>query len=239
MACVPLNTPVVGAAVTVIDLVATASEHPPVPVTVYVIVALPAPAVVIFPPAVIVAIKLLLDVHVPPALVELKIDVPGKQTACVPLNTPVVGAAVTVTERVAVTSEQPPVPVTVYVISTVPTPTAVTFPPPVMVAIKLFADVQEPPATVELNTDVPGKQIACVPLNTPVVGAAVTVIDLVATASEHPPVPVTVYVMVAVPAPAVVIFPPAVMVAIKLLFDVQEPPALVELYTEVPGKQTI
>ena len=33
--------------------------------------------------------------------------------ACVPLNTPVVGAAVTVTERVAVTSKQPPVPVTV------------------------------------------------------------------------------------------------------------------------------
>ena len=61
----------------------------------------------------IVAIKLLLDVQVPPALVELKTEVPGKQMACVPLNTPDVGGRVTVTDRVAVTSEQPPVPATV------------------------------------------------------------------------------------------------------------------------------
>ena len=98
---------------TLIVRVPTASEHPPVPVTVYVIVAVPAPAVVILPPAVIVATDKSSENQVPPAIVELKTDVPGKQIDCVPLNTPDVGGRVTVTDRVAVTSEQPPVPVTV------------------------------------------------------------------------------------------------------------------------------
>ena len=52
--------------------------------------------------------------------------------------------------------------------------------------------VQLPPATVELNVLVPATQIDWVPLSTPAVGEAVTVIVLVAVASEHPPVPVTV-----------------------------------------------
>ena len=52
--------------------------------------------------------------------------------------------------------------------------------------------VQLPPATVELNVLVPATQIDCVPLSTPAVGEAVTVTVLVAVASEHPPVPVTV-----------------------------------------------
>jgi hypothetical protein len=52
--------------------------------------------------------------------------------------------------------------------------------------------LQLPPATVELKVLVPARQIDWVPLNTPAVGEAVTVAVLVAVASEHPPVPVTV-----------------------------------------------
>jgi hypothetical protein len=52
--------------------------------------------------------------------------------------------------------------------------------------------LQLPPATVELNVLVPATQIDWVPLNTPAVGAAVTVTVLVAVPSGHPPVPVTV-----------------------------------------------
>jgi hypothetical protein len=54
----------------------------------------------------------LLD-QAPPEMVDAKVDVPFTQISCVPLSVPVVGAAVTVTVRVAVAFEQPPVPVTV------------------------------------------------------------------------------------------------------------------------------
>jgi hypothetical protein len=75
----------------------------------------------------------------------------------------------------------------------VPADTAVTTPVVAFtVATAVLLLLQMPPATVELNVLVPATQIDCVPLNTPAVGAAVTVIVLVAVASEHPPVPVTV-----------------------------------------------
>jgi hypothetical protein len=45
--------------------------------------------------------------------VDAKVDVPFTQISCVPLSVPVVGAAVTVTVRVAVALAQPPVPTTV------------------------------------------------------------------------------------------------------------------------------
>ena len=54
----------------------------------------------------------LLD-HVPPVAVEVKVDVPLTQIPCVPLSVPADGVAVTVTDRVAVPFEQPPVPVMV------------------------------------------------------------------------------------------------------------------------------
>jgi hypothetical protein len=75
----------------------------------------------------------------------------------------------------------------------VPADTAVTTPVvafTVATAVSLL--LQLPPATVELNVLVPATQIDWVPLNAPAVGAAVTVTVLVAVASEHPPVPVTV-----------------------------------------------
>jgi len=56
----------------------------------------------------------LLDDHVPPLLPLLvRVVVPPMQIASVPLMEPAFGAVVTVTVRVAVAFEQPPVPVTV------------------------------------------------------------------------------------------------------------------------------
>ena len=54
----------------------------------------------------------LLD-QAPPEMVDAKVDVPFTQISCVPLSVPVVGAAVTVTVRVAVALAHPPVPATV------------------------------------------------------------------------------------------------------------------------------
>jgi hypothetical protein len=75
----------------------------------------------------------------------------------------------------------------------VPADTAVTTPVVAFtVATAVLLLLQLPPATVELRVLVPATQIDWVPLNTPAVGAAVTVIVLVAVPSGHPPVPVTV-----------------------------------------------
>ena len=56
-----------------------------------------------------VAIAVLLELQVPPDTVELKVVVPLTQMACVPLNVPAVGGAVTVTViTLEFTDEQPP-----------------------------------------------------------------------------------------------------------------------------------
>jgi hypothetical protein len=52
-------------------------------------------------------------VQLPPDMVDAKVDVPFTQISCVPLSVPAVGAAVTVTVRVAVALAHPPVPATV------------------------------------------------------------------------------------------------------------------------------
>ena len=61
------------------------------------------------------------------------------------------------------------------------------------VATPVDADCQVPPVLpLVVNVTVPLEQIDCVPLNVPAFGAVVTVIDLVAEALAHAPVPVTV-----------------------------------------------
>jgi hypothetical protein len=70
-----------------------------------------------------------------------------------------------------------------------------------------------PPVTVETNVVVPATQMACVPESVPAVGGAVTVTVLVTAASAHPPVPATVYVIVAVPAATPLITPLVLTVA--------------------------
>jgi hypothetical protein len=100
----------------------------------------------------------------------------------------------TVTVLVAVAFEQPPVPVTVYVIVVVPVATPLIAPLVAFtVAMAVFADVHVPPAfPLEKNVVVPPEQTFCVPLNVPAFGGDVTVTFLVAVALLHPPVPVTV-----------------------------------------------
>jgi hypothetical protein len=102
--CVPLKVPALAAAVTVTERVAVALEQPPVPVTVYVMFAVPAPTPVITPvEAFTVAMPTASEVHVPPVFpFDVKVVVPLTQIACVPLSVPALGAAVTVTVRVAV-----------------------------------------------------------------------------------------------------------------------------------------
>ena len=64
-------------------------------------------------PATTVATDVLSEDHVPPDCVELNVVVASAQTVCVPLKVPALGGLVTVTVRVAVALEQPPVPATV------------------------------------------------------------------------------------------------------------------------------
>ena len=76
----------------------------------------------------------------------------------------------------------------------VPAATPVTTPVLLFtVATPVASDVQVPPALpLVVNVTEPLEQIACVPLNVPANGATATVTVLVAVASVHPPVPVTV-----------------------------------------------
>jgi len=78
-------------------------------------VAVPAATPVITPVELFtVATAALLVDQAPPVLPLLvKVVVPATQTSCVPLRVPALGAAVTVTVRVAVALAQPPVPATV------------------------------------------------------------------------------------------------------------------------------
>jgi len=232
MFCVPDNVPATGAAVTVTVRVAVAFEHPPVPATVYVIVAVPAATPVTTPVvAFTVAIPVFDELHVPPVCVELNVVVELTQMFWVPDNVPATGAAVTVTVRVAVAFEHPPVPATVYVIVAVPADTPVTTPVVAFtVAIPVFDELHVPPVCVELNVVVELTQMFWVPDNVPATGAAVTVTVRVAVAFEHPPVPATVYVIVAVPADTPVTTPVvAFTVAIPVFDELHVPPVCVEL----------
>jgi hypothetical protein len=110
---VPLRVPAM-VEVTVTVRVSVAFEQPPVPLTVYVMVAVPAVIPVTRPEvALTVATAGVLLDQAPPEMVEVKLDVPFTQMPCVPLSVPADGVAVTVTVRVAVAFEQPPVPVMV------------------------------------------------------------------------------------------------------------------------------
>ncbi len=145
----------------------------------------------------IVATPVLLEVQVPPVVVNDSVVVPFEHIAIAPpLYVPTVAGAVMVTSLVAVALEHPPVPVFVYVIVTVPetTPEAGLTSPDVaftVAKVKLPED-QVPPVEVDVNVVVWFAQIVWLPLNVPAFGAAVTVTVLFAVALLHPPVPATV-----------------------------------------------
>jgi hypothetical protein len=129
------------------------------------------------------------ELQVPPLTVELKVVVPETHMSCVPLNDPAFGEAVTVTVRVADTSEQPPVPDMVYVIVAIPAAIPFTIPLVASTVAIVFAELDHtPPETVELNVVDPSTQISCVPFSVPAIGLAVTVIVPVAFTLPQPPV---------------------------------------------------
>jgi hypothetical protein len=86
-----------------------------VPVTIYLIVVVPAATGVITPVlASTVATPVFTELNVPPVSPSVaKVVVPSEQIACVPLSEPAFGSVVTVTVLVADESLQPPVPVMV------------------------------------------------------------------------------------------------------------------------------
>ena len=158
-------------------------------------VAIPADTPVITPVVETVANCVLEEVQVPPASpLEVKVVVPLLHIACVPLNVPALGAVVTVTVLVAVVFEQPPVPVTVYVIIAVPPDTPDTSPvEKTTVAMAVFDEVHAPPVfPFEVYVVDPVLHMAWVPLTVPALGAVVTVTVLVAVEVAQPPVPRTV-----------------------------------------------
>lgn len=110
----------------------------------------------------IVAIVVLLEDHVPFVPVVETVVVPPLLhiSVRVALTIPAFGAAVIVTVLVVVAFEQPPVPLTVYVIVAVPAVTGVTEPVnESIVAIDVLLVVQTPPLEVEENVVVPFEQI--------------------------------------------------------------------------------
>jgi predicted RNA methylase len=112
--CPPLSVPAIGAAVTVIALVAVSLGQPPVPRTVYVIVAVPAATPVISPEAALIVATVVFDeLQVPPAAVDEKVVVNPTQIFCPPLRAPAAGGSVTITVLVVVALAQPPIPSTV------------------------------------------------------------------------------------------------------------------------------
>ena len=98
MVCPPLKVPAEGGVEIVTVRVAVTSTHPPVPVIVYVIIAVPADTPVMAPEVgSTVAILVLELVHAPPVTVEPNVVVPPTQIVCVPLRVPALVAGVTVT----------------------------------------------------------------------------------------------------------------------------------------------
>ena len=97
-----------------------------------------------------------------------------------------------------------------------------------------------PPANPLLKkVVVPLTQIVCVPPRVPALGGAVTVTERVAVALAQPPVPVMVYVMVAVPELTPVTTPVELFtVAIPGLLEVHAPPLLpLVVNVVVPAEQ--
>ena len=110
------------------------------------------------------------------------------------------------------------------------------------VATPVLPLVHAPPISPsDVNVVEPFKQIDWVPLNVPASGAVVTVTSLVAVAFEQPPLPLTVYVIVDVPALCGVMAPvEASTVATPVLPLVHVPPLspsdvnVVEPFEQIP-----
>jgi hypothetical protein len=234
----PLIVPALDAAVTVTTVDAVSFAQPPEPVTIYLIVVVPADTGVTTPLPFIVATPVDTELHEPPVPVVDKVVVPLEQIEVVPLMSPASGAEVMVTVLVAVASLQPPMPVTVYVIIDEPTDTTVIAPvDPSIVATASVPLVHAPPLMVDVNVVEPVSHIACVPLNVPALGKAVTVTTVDAVSFAQPPVPVTIYLIVEVPAETADTTPLPFIVATPVDKELHVPPVPVVDKVVVPFEQ--
>jgi len=118
----------------------------------------------------------------------------------------------------------------------VPADTPVTRPVESLIEATLDALLyQVPPEIVEVKVVVPATQMAWFPLRVPAEGAAVTVTVRVAVALAQPPVPATVYVMVAVPVETPVTSPvKALIIATSVALLDHVPPVTFEAKIDVP-----
>jgi hypothetical protein len=110
-----------------------------------------------------------------------------------------------------------------------------------IVAMEISPLVHVPPAfPVELNVVVPVIQIESKPLMVPAFAAEVTVTVLVAVSFAQPPVPVTIYLMVDVPAATGVITPvEEFIVATPVLVELHAPPVSPSVVkVTVPSEQS-
>jgi hypothetical protein len=131
----------------------------------------------------------------PPEIVELTVVVvPEHKEESNAVNTPVVGAFVTLIFIVAVAfvPKQYEVPSTVYVITAVPADIAVTKPVVRLTdAIEALELVHEPPETLELTVVVkPAHKLGSTADKVPAIGARETEISIVAEAFEPTQLPV-------------------------------------------------
>jgi hypothetical protein len=210
--------------------VAFAPVHPfAEPETVYVIVVVPSPIVVITPLGLTAATAVFDDDQVPPASpLDDKVVVAPWHKDETPLITPAFGPDKTVIVIVAKSDpEQDPDPFTVYVIVAEPAATPVTTPELLTVATEVLEVVHAPPASPFEVIDVvlPTHTLA-VPLNVPASGPVVTVMESVARSDpEQEPDPLTVYEIVAEPTETPVTTPEALTVAMEVFDEVHAPPA--------------
>ena len=171
-----------GCSKTVIAMVVELLQPPEV--TVYTIVAVPAATPVITPLELIVAIFVLADIHVPPAVVEVAVMVPPTQSDVAVSDIGLTVGALTTTACVTLVVH-PFKPVTVYEIIAVPELTPVTT-PVLEPTIAMFVAVldQTPPAVLLVNVVVKSLQTVNVPPIPRTVGTSNTVTIFVADAEQ-------------------------------------------------------
>ena len=137
------------------------------------------------------------------------------------------GKPTTSMDLLEIAFEQPPAPVKVYLMVVEPANTGVISPVEAStVAIASSSLDHTPPASpFDVKVAVALIQTESDPLNVPAFGAVVTVTVLVAVSFAQPPVPVTTYLIVDVPADTPVINPElALMVATPVLVELHAPP---------------
>jgi hypothetical protein len=217
-------------------MVRVAVAVPQLPATVYDIVAVPVEPPVTTPDVLTEATDGAELLHTPPVIELLKAVVAPGHIMSVPVIVPADAVELTVIMRVALAVPQ--LPVTVYDIVVVPDATPVTTPDALTVATDAEEELHTPPPAVLARAVVDPAQTVAVPVMVPAEGAALTVIVCVAVAV--PPLPETVYEIVAEPGAIPVTTPVELTEAIPVADELQTPPVTVlESAIEDPAQTTV